>query len=67
MLSETNGDFDFENVPAFDSLQILLSAVGYNVYSDYFSFANTNAIVMLQLNMILEILKWGTLQKNWKQ
>ncbi len=42
MLSETNGDFDFENIPAFDSLQILVSSVDYNVYSDYFSFANKN-------------------------
>jgi outer membrane receptor protein involved in Fe transport len=42
MLSETNGDFDFENIPAFDSLQILVSSVDYNVYIDYFSFANRN-------------------------
>ncbi|MGH2566274.1 MAG: TonB-dependent receptor plug domain-containing protein, partial [Ginsengibacter sp.] len=43
MLSAANGDFNFENIPAFDSLQILISAVDYNIHSDYFSFAGKNA------------------------
>ena len=42
MLSAPNGDFSFENIYSFDSLHILLSAVGYDVYSNNFAFAKLN-------------------------
>ncbi|KAA9039115.1 TonB-dependent receptor [Ginsengibacter hankyongi] len=39
-LTAPNGDFNFENVPAFDSLHITLSAVGYSSYNKFFTFSN---------------------------
>ena len=41
MLSRPNGDFSFENVPSADSLLLMISAVGYSMYSGYFSLADT--------------------------
>ena len=41
-LTAPNGDFNFENVPAFDSLHITLSAVGYSTYNNSFTFSNLN-------------------------
>ena len=43
MLSAPNGDFSFDNIYSFDSLHILLSAVGYSEYNNNFSFAKPNS------------------------
>ncbi len=34
MLTHPNGDFDFTNIPPFDSLELVISAVGYGTHSD---------------------------------
>ncbi|MEP7230985.1 MAG: outer membrane beta-barrel protein [Ginsengibacter sp.] len=38
MLTRPNGDFDFQNIPQSDSLQIVISAVGYGLHRDFISF-----------------------------
>ncbi len=46
MLSQANGDFNFEHVPAADSLHIIISAVGYSLYSYRFSFARSSSVAV---------------------
>ena len=38
MLTRPNGDFNFENIPQFDSLQIIVSAVGFGIHTHLISF-----------------------------
>ncbi len=38
MLTRPNGDFDFQNIPQSDSLQIVISVIGYGPHSEYISF-----------------------------
>ncbi|MEO6685608.1 MAG: TonB-dependent receptor family protein, partial [Dyadobacter sp.] len=43
MLSKPNGDFDFENIPALDSLQIIISAIGFGLHRENISFGDSHS------------------------
>ena len=51
MLSEPNGDFNFQNVPYFDSLRLVISAVDYSIFNNYFSFAAKQSDQAIQKDM----------------
>ena len=44
MLTKPNGEFSFENIRASDSLELIISAVGYGNHSDIISFDQTQTV-----------------------
>lgn len=38
MLTRPNGEFDFDNITSADSLELIISAVGYGSHTDFISF-----------------------------
>ncbi len=46
MLTRPNGDFNFQNIPQSDSLQIVISAIGYSPHRDYISFEKNESGVV---------------------
>jgi outer membrane receptor protein involved in Fe transport len=43
MLTKPNGDFNFENVRPFDTLHLIISAIGYSRNNKVFAFSNPQA------------------------
>ena len=54
MLTKPNGDFNFENIPAVDSLYLQISATGYEVRNEYLSFADVISGLVVNRNKAIQ-------------